>query len=61
MFYSREELEKIGFKSIGENVLISDKTSIYNPQNIEIGSNVRIDDTFILHVMHQSLELEKLC
>jgi len=48
MFYSREELEKIGFKSIGENVLISDKTSIYNPQNIEIGSNVRIDDFCVI-------------
>ena len=25
-FYSKEQLEKIGFKSLGENVLISDKT-----------------------------------
>ena len=48
MFYSVEELEKIGFKSIGENVLISDKTSIYNPQNIEIGNNVRIDDFCVI-------------
>lgn len=48
MFYSREKLEKIGFKSIGENVLISDKCSIYNPGNIEIGNNVRIDDFCIL-------------
>ena len=48
MFYSREELEKIGFRSFGENVLISDKASIYNPQNIEIGSNVRIDDFCII-------------
>jgi galactoside O-acetyltransferase len=48
MFYSREELEKIGFKSIGDNVLISDKSSIYSPQNIEIGNNVRIDDFCIL-------------
>ena len=48
MFYTKEELNKIGFKSIGDNVLISNKTSIYNPQNISIGNNVRIDDFVIL-------------
>jgi dTDP-4-amino-4,6-dideoxy-D-glucose acyltransferase len=48
MFYTKEELHKIGFKSLGENVLISDKASIYNPQNISIGNNVRIDDFCIL-------------
>lgn len=48
MFYNREKLEKMGFKSLGNNVLISDKASIYNPQNIVIGSNVRIDDFVIL-------------
>ena len=47
-FYSREQLEKIGFKSLGENVLISDKTSIYFPKNISIGNNVRIDDFSVL-------------
>ncbi len=47
-FYTRKELERIGFKSIGENVLISDKTSIYSPQNISIGNNVRIDDYCVL-------------
>jgi galactoside O-acetyltransferase len=48
MFYTKEELQKIGFKSIGENVLISDKASIYGVKNIEIGSNVRIDDFCII-------------
>ena len=48
MFLSKDELRKIGFKSIGDNVLISDKCSIYSPQNIEIGNNVRIDDFVIL-------------
>lgn len=47
-FYSIDELKDIGFKSIGENVLISKKTSIYGANNIEIGSNVRIDDFCIL-------------
>lgn len=48
MFLSIDDLQKIGFKLIGDNVLISDKCSIYSPQNIEIGNNVRIDDFVIL-------------
>ena len=47
-FLSREKLMEIGFKSIGENVLLSRKASIYGPENIEIGNNVRIDDFCIL-------------
>ena len=47
-FYSEEELKEIGFKSIGGGVLISRKASIYSPQNIYIGNNVRIDDFCIL-------------
>ena len=48
MFYTKEELNEMGFKSIGENVLISDKVSIYGVKNIEVGSNVRIDDFCII-------------
>jgi dTDP-4-amino-4,6-dideoxy-D-glucose acyltransferase len=48
MFYSKDDLLKIGFKSIGENVLISDKASIYNASEISIGNNVRIDDFCII-------------
>ena len=48
MFYSKEQLNNMGFKSIGDNVLISDKSSIYGVSNIEIGSNVRIDDFCII-------------
>jgi len=48
MFLTKEEIQKIGFKSVGDNVLISDKASIYSPQNIELGSNVRIDDFCII-------------
>lgn len=35
-FYSEEELEQIGFKSIGKNVKISKKTSIYNASKMVI-------------------------
>lgn len=47
-FYSDEELQKIGFKEIGQNVLISRKASIYSPEKMVIGSHVRIDDFCIL-------------
>lgn len=47
-FLSKEQLEIIGFASIGSNVLISDKASIYGAESIHIGSNVRIDDFCVL-------------
>ena len=47
-FLSLEELEKIPFKSIGKNVLISRHASIYSPERISIGINVRVDDFCIL-------------
>lgn len=43
-FYSQDELKELGFKEIGENVLISKKASIYGAKNMIIGSNTRIDD-----------------
>jgi galactoside O-acetyltransferase len=48
MFLTQEQLEKIGFAYLGNNVLLSDKCSIYSPENIFIGHNVRIDDFSIL-------------
>lgn len=47
-FYNREELENLGFKTLGSNVSISNKCSFYNVENISIGNNVRIDDYVIL-------------
>ncbi len=43
-----KDIESIGFKSVGKNVLISDKSTIYNAKNIEIGDNVRIDDFCVI-------------
>lgn len=57
MFYSKEELQSLGFKSVGDNVLISNKSSIYNAKNIEIGSNVRIDDFCILSAGEGGIKL----
>ena len=48
MFLTEEQLKNLKFKSVGENVLISDKASIYGADNISIGNNVRIDDFCVL-------------
>lgn len=47
-FYTKEELSILGLKSYGDNVLISRKVSIYSPQKISVGNNVRIDDYCLL-------------
>jgi len=47
-FYSDDEIKNFGFKSVGENVLISKKASFYGVENISLGDNVRIDDFCIL-------------
>lgn len=43
-YLTQEQLSMMGFKSLGVNVKVSDKASIYNAEQIEIGDNSRIDD-----------------
>lgn len=47
-YLSTHQLEKMGFKSLGKNVKISDKASIYDTEQIEIGDNSRVDDFCVL-------------
>ena len=47
-YYTEQELKSLGFKSVGKNVKISDKASIYNLDKIEIGDNSRIDDFCVI-------------
>lgn len=47
-FYSQEEIESLGFRFIGKNIKLSKKASIYNPSNISINDNSRIDDFCVL-------------
>lgn len=47
-FLSYNELQGLGLKSFGKNVLISRKASIYGAAMISIGDHVRIDDFCIL-------------
>lgn len=43
-FYTKKGLRNIGLAKVGDNVKISKKAVIYTPENVTIGSNVRIDD-----------------
>lgn len=47
-FYSDEELHLLGFRSVGQNIRLSRKCSIYGAEQMSIGDNVRIDDFCIL-------------
>ncbi len=47
-FYTNDELQKIGFKSLGKNVLVSRLASVFSPELISIGDNSRIDDFCVL-------------
>lgn len=47
-YYTQEQLEFLGFKYVGKNVKVSDKASIYNCEQIEIGDNLRIDDFCVI-------------
>ena len=47
-YYNEDQLKQMGFKKIGKNVKISDKASIYNCDQIEIGDNSRIDDFCVI-------------
>lgn len=42
------QIKEMGLRSCGENVLISEKASIYGASKISLGNNVRIDDFCIL-------------
>jgi len=47
-FIDRNKLHEMGFLSLGKNVKISDKASIYNIDQIKIGDNSRIDDFCVI-------------
>ncbi|MFM5066347.1 acyltransferase [Aeromonas caviae] len=56
-FLTQEQLNSIGFASLGVNVLISDKASFYGANRIHVGSNVRIDDFCVLSAGVGGIEL----
>lgn len=60
MLRSGEQHEKhwgYKFKSVGNNVLISDKAIFYSPEHISIGDNSRIDDWVILSAGEAGIQI----
>lgn len=43
-YLTKEQLMAMEFQALGENVKVSDKASIYNPETIVLGDHSRIDD-----------------
>lgn len=56
-FLTEEELQKCGFKKLGQAVKISTKASIYNAKNISIGDYTRIDDFCIISAGEEGIEI----
>lgn len=49
-YYQSDELRQFGFKKVGNNVKIAKNCTIIGLQNIELESNIRIDDCVTLAV-----------
>jgi len=47
-YLSKDALEAMGFASLGRNVLISDRASIYGASEMRIGDHSRIDDFCVI-------------
>ena len=48
-YYSQKELQVMGFRSLGERVMISRDARIFSPETISIGNNVLIDAFTIMN------------
>lgn len=63
-YYTKNSLEKMGFKYLGSNVKISVNATIYNHDQIEIGNNSRIDDFCIISgkvVIGENCHITPMC
>lgn len=58
-FLSNKQIFNLRLKYVGKDVLISDKASFYNPQNISIGNNSRIDDFVVMSAGNGGIEIGK--
>lgn len=56
-FLTTEQVDSLGFASVGRNVLISDKASFYGTSLITIGDNVRIDDFCVISAGEGGIQL----
>src|SRR6185312_9054927 len=56
-FLTREQIDKIGFAKVGQQVFISDRATFYNPSKISMGSYIRIDDFCVFSAGNGGIEL----
>jgi galactoside O-acetyltransferase len=56
-YYSKTELDNIGFKKIGINNKISKKCTFIKINNISIGNNCRIDDNCIFSASSKGIDI----
>lgn len=54
---TRQQLEQIGFATLGEDIQISPLARFYGAEHINIGSHVRIDDFCILSAGEAGIEI----
>lgn len=47
-YLSKSVLASMGFRYLGKNVKVSERASVYNPEQIEIGDNSRVDDFCVI-------------
>ena len=57
MFLTQQELENMGLKSLGHNVLIDRTAQIFGPENLRLASNVRIDANAIISCPNEIVEI----
>jgi acetyltransferase-like isoleucine patch superfamily enzyme len=63
-YLTQPQLEALGCKKLGKNVKISDRASIYNADQMEIGDDVRIDDFCVVSgriVFNRFVHIAPLC
>ncbi|HNP23910.1 MAG TPA: acyltransferase [Panacibacter sp.] len=56
-FLDSSQVAVLGFKSVGNGVLISDRAAIYGAERISLGNNVRIDDFCLLSAGEGGIEI----
>ncbi len=63
-FLCKEEIEELGLKSCGEDVLIGCHVVLYTPEKLSIGSHVRIDDFTVISgnvVLGDYIHISQFC
>jgi galactoside O-acetyltransferase len=48
MYLTPEEINRIGFQDVGQNIQISPFARFHSPHKMKLGSNVRIDDFVVM-------------